>query len=266
MALIASVRDTPRCSSLGDLDLAFAHLCLSDPGYREYFARAAASGRTVILDNGIMELGHSFDEQGLVEAVRHVAPTFVTPPERLGDGWGTIELTREFIGHLPQLRLPLQTSILGVAHGKGWEEWLACYRILHDELPTVTLIGIPYDMTFDVPGAAPREDEGVYELMMRRRIAAVQQLVREGLDRKPVHLLGIVDAIELRVQAQHRFVVSNDSSTAYVSAQFGERYDLETGIGARKKKIDMRSSLPSTAVADFHHNVDVIRQLARRPA
>lgn len=265
LALITSVTDTPTLSQLGDIDLAFAHLCQTDEAYLNYFQRSASRGRTVILDNAIMELGHSYDEKCLLDVTRRVRPAYLTPPEVLGDGYQSVELARDFIAREPDLQLPEVTRILGVVHGQSWPEWLACYQVFHEDLDAVSLIGIPYDLTFDIPGVRYGDSDTLFQKMIINRVAAVRLLDERGLNRKPAHLLGCVDAIELRAQASYPWIVSNDSSTAFVSALRGELYDPEHGIRARKQKIDMRSVLPEGRRALFSQNVAVIRGFARRP-
>lgn len=264
LACITSIRDTPMLSSRGDIDLAFAHLCLEESAYGSYFREAAQSGRTVILDNGIMELGHTVDNRALVEAIRLVRPTFVTPPEILGNGSETLALTRDFIKRFKTLGLPTDTLLLGVVHGRDWEDWFTHYRIFHDELNEVARIGIPYDLKFDVPGVDSCMCNGQWEWMLRNRIQAVALLDRKGYNRKPAHLLGTIDAIELRSQARFPWIVSNDSSTAFVSALHNIHYDLNYGIKADKKLIDMKSHLPAERLNLYNENVRIIREFASR--
>ena len=264
LAFIASVRDTPTLSREGDIDLAFAHLCASHTNYCGYFQESARSGRMVILDNGIMELGNAVDEALLLDVARTIRPALVTPPEVLGAGRATVSLPRDFIARLPQLRLPEETGLLGVVHGRTWGEWSEHYRLFHDELDAVVRIGIPYDLLFDVPGAKSSPRATDWMRMIENRVRVVELLDEAGLNHKPAHLLGIVDAIELLRQKRFKWVASNDSSTAYVTAQRGQRYDPGIGIRARKYKIDMMSALEPDKSDLFRHNVMVIRDFAKR--
>lgn len=262
LALIASVWDTPSYSPLGDIELAFAHLCLSHEVYGRYFRRAAAAGREVILDNGVMELDRSVGVDLLVQAVRLVRPALVTPPEVLGDGVSTLELTREFVHRRKELGIPLGTGVLGVVHGSSFDEWLRIYRVFHDDLDGVTRIGIPYDLQFDVPGLVHAPSQTAWERMLRTRIRLVELLDEACLNRKPAHLLGCVDAVELGWQARFSWVVSNDSSTVWVTTQRNQRYDPRHGIHAEKHKIDMLSRMPADRTSLFEHNLGVVRRLA----
>lgn len=264
LALIVSILDTPRLSPLGDIELAFSHLCLENKEYGGYFREAARSGRTVILDNGIMELGHTVDDMALVEATRLVRPALVTPPEVLGDGPETLALTREFIRRFREIGLPAETGLLGVVHGQNWEEWFAHYQIFHFELREIGRIGIPYDLHFPVPGVERDTCANKWEWMMKNRIRAVELLDANGCNVKPAHLLGLIDAIELKSQSRFPWVVSNDSSTAFVSALHGLRYDAEKGISADKRLIDMQITLPEERIELFRENVRTIRGFAVR--
>jgi hypothetical protein len=265
VAFIASVHDTPMYSPQGDIDLAFAHLCLSHVAYRTYFIEAVRAGRTVILDNGIMELGTSVDETTLVRVIRDIRPALVTPPEVLQDGQATVSLTRKFIRELPRLNLPQETGLLGVVHGRSWDEWLYNFRLFHNEFDDILRIGIPYDLTFDVPGTDCDPALSESQRMMTRRVQVTNLLAAEGLTEKPVHLLGTIDAIELRQQAKHLWIVSNDSSTVYVTTLRAEKYDSRVGIRGRKHKIDMQSRMPPGRAALFNENALVVRGFATRP-
>lgn len=264
LAVIASVRDTPALSPEGDIDLAFAHLCAQHADYCSYFRESTRAGRMVILDNGIMELGTAVDETLLLDVAREIRPALMTPPEVLGNGAATMSLTREFIARMPTLMLPEATRLLGVVHGRTWEEWLQHYRTFHDDLDAIARIGIPYHLTFDVPGLEGAQFATDWERMLETRVRVCELLDEAGLNKKPVHLLGCIDAVELRRQSRLHWVNSNDSSTAYVAAQHGQRYDEVLGIQSHKLKIDMMSSLEADRLPLFHHNVRVIRGFATR--
>lgn len=256
LAIIASAPDTPAYNCHGDIELAFAHLCLSDAQYATYFRESARSGREVILDNGVMELPDSAAAQALVEVCWQVRPALVTPPEIMGDGPSTLELTREFVSR--GACLPPGTGFLGVAHGRDFEEWMASFRALAD-MHEIGRIGIPYDLQFEVPGARVQDDASVWERMLKNRLRVVELLDQAGLNRKPVHLLGCVDAIELRAQSRFAWIVSNDSSTVWVTTQQGLEYDPSRGIGCAKKKIDMTSRMPPGSMDLFRRNLSVVR-------
>jgi|CXWL01.1.fsa_nt_gi hypothetical protein len=256
LAIIASAPDTPAYNCHGDIELAFAHLCLSDAKYAAYFREAARSGREVILDNGVMELPDSAAAQALVEVCWQVRPALVTPPEILGDGPSTLELTREFVSR--GSCLPPETGFLGVAHGRDFQEWMASFRALAD-MREIGRIGIPYDIQFEVPGTRVQEDASVWESMLKNRLRVVELLDQAGLNRKPVHLLGCVDAIELRAQSRFAWIVSNDSSTVWVTTQQGLEYDPSRGIDCAKKKIDMASRMPPGRMDLFRRNLAVVR-------
>jgi len=206
-----------------------------------------------------MELDESIAKNLLVEATKLVQPSLVTPPEVLGDGAATLDLTRDFIGSRQDLGVPCHTKILGVVHGRNFEEWLQYYRVFHDELEDVSRIGIPYDLQFDVPGLFDQPGETTWKRMLRTRVRLTELLDEAGLNRKPAHLLGCVDAIELRMQVRFDWIVSNDSSTIYVTTQRNEIYDPHYGIHAQKHKIDMLSSMPSGRMELFKDNARVVR-------
>ncbi len=256
LAIIASAPDTPAYNCHGDIELAFVHLCQSDAQYAAYFREAARSGREVILDNGVMELPNSVAAQALIEVCWQIRPALVTPPEIMGDGPSTLELTREFVARGADL--PPGTGFLGVAHGRDFEEWMESFRALAG-MHEIGRIGIPYDLQFEVPGTRVPDNASVWERMLKNRLRVVELLDQAGLNCKPVHLLGCVDAIELRAQSRFPWIVSNDSSTVWVTTQQGLEYDPSRGIGCAKKKIDMSSRMPPDRMDLFRRNLSVVR-------
>ncbi len=66
-------------------DFALAHLVLEDKIYAEFYATQARLGRMVILDNSMHELPASLSAGEILEAADRIKPSFVIPPDKLGD-------------------------------------------------------------------------------------------------------------------------------------------------------------------------------------
>lgn len=72
-------------SPLLDGDFALAHLVLENKQYAEFYASQAKAGRLVILDNSMHELPAPLSVGEILEAADKIKPSFVIPPDKLGD-------------------------------------------------------------------------------------------------------------------------------------------------------------------------------------
>lgn len=88
-------------------------------------------GQTIIVDNGVVELGYPLEPVQLYQAVRTVGATVVVVPDTIDDGKMTVKQARVAIPAYRQL--DPETKLLGVAQGKTLEECIACARALVEE-------------------------------------------------------------------------------------------------------------------------------------
>jgi hypothetical protein len=72
-------------SALTDGDFALAHLVLEDKAYAQFYKDQGRKGRMVILDNSMHELPESLSIGEILEAADRISPSFVIPPDKLGD-------------------------------------------------------------------------------------------------------------------------------------------------------------------------------------
>lgn len=237
LAIIAPYAYMKDLCPLGHIELAFSHLMAEEGSiYSEYYYKARALGRQIILDNGVMEMGHADQSDALLDIATRLRPRFLTPPEILHDGTTTLNLTRTFAERFIETGLYPQTELLGVAHGSSFQEWVRCFIGLR-EIASVGRIGIPYDLRFDVPGQQPSVTDSPLEAMVARRVALCEWIAANHPG-QPVHLLGLAHPGELRIQCRHSFVVSNDSSISVVSALHGVRFTNESPGPYEKHFID----------------------------
>ena len=69
-AMIKVSHETPLClledsRLFNDYDYCLPHLLDQEPGYLEYFRKAKAAGRDIIMDNSLLELGEAYDSKRL---------------------------------------------------------------------------------------------------------------------------------------------------------------------------------------------------------
>lgn len=72
-------------STLTDGDFALAHLVLEDKIYAQFYTDQAKRGRYVVLDNSMHELPAPLSVGEILEAADRIKPSFVIPPDKLGD-------------------------------------------------------------------------------------------------------------------------------------------------------------------------------------
>ena len=84
--------ETPMCLlndslKFNDYDYCLPHLLDEEPKYLEYFRKAKAAGRYIIMDNSLHELGEAYDHSRLIHWVNELKPNeFIVP-----DVWENME-------------------------------------------------------------------------------------------------------------------------------------------------------------------------------
>lgn len=168
---------------LTDGDYALVHLFETNKEYFKAFKNAVESGRDVILDNSIFELGTAFDGDRYAYWVEELQPTWYIVPDCWKKPHETVKMFEEFVRDHPNL----PGKRIGVAQGKTIEDVAWCYKALEpmcdmiafnldgsytSELPE---IGIPYCVRMSVG-----------------RFKLIRDLHTRGVinTKKPHHLLG----------------------------------------------------------------------------
>lgn len=262
-AIIAPFAYMPYLCPLGELELVLSNWMLGpDPRYAQYYNQASQQGRTIILDNGIMEIGRAVEVGVLLDLARQLRPTLLTPPEVLNDAVQTVRLTQEFLSPFAASDLYPATQLLVVAHGNSFDLWRWCFEeLIH--LPMVGRIGVPYDLPFDLPGSTLHSEESPLEQLVRRRVG-VCNWIAEHHPNIPLHLLGLAHPSELQLQARHPFIKSNDSSLATMAALHNIRYEEHDTGPFVKHFIDFQAPLDDNALDLAKHNIEVLKSYSQR--
>ena len=77
--------ETPMCLlddslKFNDYDYCLPHLLDEEPKYLEYFRKAKAAGRYIIMDNSLHELGEAYDSSRLIYWINELKPNeFIVP-------------------------------------------------------------------------------------------------------------------------------------------------------------------------------------------
>jgi hypothetical protein len=101
-----------------------AHFVLKEPRYAEYYRKAYATGREVILDNGIHELGEPLTIEEIDDARAKLGDvTWIIPPDWHGD----------FVRTRTAYDIAIDRwglKVAPVVQGKSFDEMLTCYNYM----------------------------------------------------------------------------------------------------------------------------------------
>ena len=172
---------------LTDGDYALVNLFDEDEEYFNLFVDAVASGREVILDNGVFELGTAWDSDKFAGWVEKLKPTYYIVPDVLEDCDATIESFEKFTSRYKDL----PGKIMGVAQGNTYDEVVRCYRAIE---PKCDKVCIGFDYSFFQNIEDGEEDLGhFYNAVLGRRELLVRMAEHDVINRKkPHHLLGVM--------------------------------------------------------------------------
>lgn len=177
---------------LGNYQLLIAFIVLKDPkGYKRFFQDH--DDQFVIVDNGVIELGHSLKVADLYHAAWLVDAQLIVMPDTIDDAAATIKQTARALVELRTLDHAIDT--MGVVQGKTFEECMECARSLVD-------LGVDW---LSPPRGLTKN--------LGTRVKLVKALASEfGL---PMHILGFSDNIEddLMAAVAHRSVRGIDAAT-----------------------------------------------------
>lgn len=125
------------------------HQTLKNLEYAAFYAdEASKPDTTVIMDNGIWELGSSMSFEDLMEASRNILPDELIAPDVLYNMPETLKATAEFLARLKHFRGNvgshpfLRFENFAVPQGKNRRDWLYCFDNFNSN-PDIRTIGIP---------------------------------------------------------------------------------------------------------------------------
>ena len=207
-----------------DYDYALVHLFETHPQYYNYFYNARQSGRDVLLDNSIFELGTAFDADKYVDWIEKLQPTYYVLPDVLENGYETIENFAKFTStysDLPGVKI-------GTVQGRTYHELVECYKYMSKN---ADMIAISFDLSY-------YQGTGIgYDKLQRQcsgRISLVNDLIHDQIwnHKKPHHLLGCSLAREFKHYADHCIssIYSVDTSNPVVCGIKGYLYNGEFGL------------------------------------
>ena len=175
-----------------------AHLCEEGSDYVKYYNNSRKWREWTLLDNGAAE-NSQIDDEALIEKVKLMHPNVVIAPDTLFDGEKTIEQSMAFIKKI-RSEVP-QVKIMVVPHGKTEDEYIKTFHYFN-ECDDVDWIGVSKFVS-----VKPFTD----------RITCFMKLMEAGIQfKKPIHVLGCNNPVEIAYITKIPQVKSIDSCIAYL--------------------------------------------------
>lgn len=233
--------------------LILAHKVLENPRYASFYRKRSAEGDFVVLDNSCYELGHPIETSKLLLAAEIVNPDAIVSPDVLYDAEATLAKFKEFSEQM-SLRLP-NAYIVGVPQGDSLSSYIKCYSELqrYADIMGLTFIGIDKILK-DVP-------------LTYKRVVMLDILNSKVGLYKPIHALGIADnPIEVKLLANsphNAWIMSNDSSSAFIHGAANIVFDFVTGMRTPKIKEKMNFEIESISPAQVEIVKDNLQMLQR---
>lgn len=211
--------------SYNDYDYCLVHLMEQEPEYRDFFINSSKSGRRILLDTSIFELGEAFDLDKYVYWINELKPREYILPDVLEDYQKTTTNSRNFIQKFPDLK----GKRIGVVQGKTYAELSNCYEYL-DQVLKVDKIAISFDYSL-YKQIFPHPNKWVSFMM--GRVLVINKLVNDGIINlgKPHHLLGCSNPLEFSFYKDptYNFIESIDTSSPIVHGLHKVRYEEKLG-------------------------------------
>lgn len=191
-----------------------AQRVLQDEQYRQFFREQAEDGASIVVDNGVFDLGDSLAAEDLISAARAVAADEIILPDVMRDGAATVRASDaaavEFSKYSDGLRFCV------VVHGADHDDWRHCLEAF-TEREYVGAMALPASRKPVTGAVGPAND----------RILAAQYLADNGhlsTDRIYRMLgLGRLGHLELAVQRHHDWIASVDCATPVILGSMGVR-------------------------------------------
>ena len=227
--------EVPRClltasPEFNDYDYCLPHLLDQDEEYKKYFFDAKKSGRYIVMDNSLHELGESYKWDRLKHWLYELEPNeFIIPDE-----WMDYDKTHVFAKYWSQIPMPENCTAVVVAQGVNESDTYKCFRNLKDL--GYKKIAISYGATW-YNDLFPHVNKDLGKAL--GRITFVSRLYADGIvnDFDRVHLLGCSVPQEFGWYRDYKFIESIDTSNPVMAALEGTMYN-ESGL-IKKPKANM---------------------------
>jgi len=223
--------EVPRClltasPEFNDYDYCLPHLLDIDEEYKQYFINARDTGRYVIMDNSLHELGEAYDYDRLRYWVNELQPNeFIVP-----DVWMNCSQTAAQAKYWRQFKYPKKTKLTAVIQGENKNQAYLCANLL-SELGYNKLC-VSYGATW-YNDFFPHTNVDMGKALGRVRFVQGLLKLKQLKDIK-FHLLGCAIPQEFSWYDNNLRIESIDTSNPVMAALEGTWYD-DNGLNIKPK-------------------------------
>lgn len=212
-----------------DYDYCLVHLLEKSEEYVEYFVNAKNSGRLIIMDCSLYELGTSFDSKKYAQWIEKINPTEYIVP----DVWQNYEENIKSFKSFASEYKNLPGKKLGVLQGKTTEELINAYQFMNSEADKICVsFGYNYYLNLfnkHIPIKYAESDLNVKFNPLSfscGRIFLINFLLSIGIlnKNKPHHLLGCGSPLEFCNYVNYDFITSADTSHPVLMGLENKKY------------------------------------------
>lgn len=194
--------------AFNDYDYCLVHLLDLHPAYYNFYKESVKTGRHVLLDNSIFELGEAFNSDRFANYIEDLKPTEYIIPDVLGD----CEKTKDNFIKFDNLYKSIHGRRIGVVQGKTWDELVGCYNFMSDRADKIAIsFGYSYYHDLSLEG-------NKWERFADGRVHFIDRLVDERIinKNKPHHLLGCALPQEFKNYKKYKWIETIDTSNPIV--------------------------------------------------
>jgi len=228
--MIKVSHEVPRCllydsENFNDYDYALVHLLEEDETYREYFLEAREKGRYIILDNSLHELGHAYNDEGLLKWVEELRPDEFIIPDVWEDRDASVVNARKW----SKIKLPEGVEKVAVVQAKTIHEAATCYQTYKDL--GYNKIAFSYGASY-YNDIVPHPNKDLGKALGRLSVISALYKTKVISQNDRIHLLGCAVPQEFGWYKGYDCIESIDTSNPVMAALERERYNL---FGLNKK-------------------------------
>ena len=256
--------------SYNDYDYCLVHLLPTHKEYKDFYFKCSQSGRHVLLDNSIFELGESYDPEQFAYWIKELKPTEYIIPDVFNDKDKTISCYEEFISQYENL----PGEKIAVVHGKTYEEFVECYQYFEDKADKIAFNFIDdyfkdsYEnelptSKLNIPSYWNSIEENDWKKYALGRAMMMHRMIKDGTLNvyKKHHLLGATLPREFSLYIENNisgYITTIDTSNPIVAGLLNKRYEPNYGLQEKwsVKLVDFIETEPSyQQLKDIFYNI-----------
>lgn len=229
-----------------------AQRVLHDNLYRRFYREQVERGASLVLDNGVFDIGQSLAPDDLLNAARQVRAAEVVLPDVIHDGPATITASEAAARVLHRRGDSLR--LCAVVQGGSDHDWLACYS---------HFLTAPYVGALALPSPKIRSRKTA---IYADRLVATSYLDSEEMvsPRLIYRLLGLGDSGHHELSQQRRFawIQSADSSAPVVLGAMGIRILAEETYQKLTTSVEELGPIARSRLGLIRENIATVRAAA----